>query len=99
MSGPRKSAMKRQSSFQVQPVVKQHGLEVNIPSYEELDSSTHVYVIQVKKDGVSWEVRKRYSEFRFFQQAVSDNTSKMKAEFPPKHVHTCSLFLLLESCA
>jgi len=74
----------RQSVF-VQSAVKQHGLELAIKTFEEDPAGAYVnFVIEVKKDGHTWETRKRYSEFHFFHQAVQQSCGNMKKSFPAK---------------
>lgn len=67
--------------------IRQHGLEVDFTGVEEMDNGSYVnFVLEVKKDGITWEIRKRYSEFRFFQQALAEHTHHLSSEFPPKNV-------------
>lgn len=94
---------KAQSVLLAAPVVKQHGLEVSVSSFEEMDAGNYVNFVmevtiyyfsirliiilfQVQKDGITWELRKRYSEFRFFYQALAEHTGGLSVEFPPKQV-------------
>lgn len=75
--------------------IRQHGLEVNFTSIEEIDNGSYVnFVLEVKKDGITWEVRKRYSEFRFFQQALAEYTHHLTAEFPSKSVSLFNFFFI-----
>mmetsp|Transcript_23147 Transcript_23147/g.33921 ORF Transcript_23147/g.33921 Transcript_23147/m.33921 type:complete len:260 (-) Transcript_23147:257-1036(-) len=84
----RKSVLHKSTSVQsIIPVVKQHGLEVSITGYEEADGGSYAnFIIEVKKDNIIWEVRKRYSEFRFFYQAVAEHAGSLTNEFPSKSV-------------
>jgi hypothetical protein len=87
----RKTLIASKSISNLSPI-RQHGLEVDIPTYEEMDGGSYVnFVIQITKEGIDWEVRKRYSEFKFFQQALAEHTQHLNSEFPPKTVN--SLFL------
>lgn len=71
--------------------IRQHGIEVDFTGVEEMDNGSYVnFVIEVRKDGITWEVRKRYSEFRFFQQALAEHTHHLTSEFPPKTVSSSS---------
>ena len=82
--------------------IRQHGLEVDFTGIEENDNGSYVnFVLEVKKDGITWEVRKRYSEFRFFQQALAEHTHHLTSEFPSKTVRFFSFlffFLFLFDC-
>lgn len=68
-----------------QTLVKQHGIELKIKSYEEVQDGAFVnFVLEVKKNGLTWETKKRYSEFHFFQQAVHPHCASVKTSFPNK---------------
>lgn len=76
--------------------IRQHGLEVDFTGIEEMDNGSYVnFVLEVKKEGITWEVRKRYSEFRFFQQALAEHTNHLTSEFPPKTVISFLYFIYL----
>ena len=45
-----------------------------------------MFYVQVTKDNINWDVSKRYSECRFFYDAVSEVSGKLKSEFPAKNV-------------
>lgn len=79
--------MLRQSSSFGVAVVKQHGIEFSIVRFEEIDNGAFVnFICRISKDGKTWELQKRYSEFRFFYQAVAEYTSKVATNFPSKSV-------------
>ena len=77
----------RQSMVFAQSLVKQHGIELEIKSFEEVQEGTFVnFIIEVKKHGQTWETKKRYSEFHFFYQAVLPHCGNVKKSFPHKTV-------------
>ena len=62
-------------------------ITVYITGYEEMSDPSGVYiqfVVKVTKDGIEWEVRKRFSEFSFFYTGVSDYCSSLSTTFPSK---------------
>lgn len=82
----RKTLLQSKSVSNLSPI-RQHGLEVEIKSFEEMDNGSYVnFVVEIMKEGITWEVRKRYSEFKFFQQALAEHTQHLSAEFPSKTV-------------
>jgi hypothetical protein len=95
----RKTLLQSKSVSNLSPI-RQHGLEVNISSFEEMDGGAYVnFVIETTKEGIQWEIRKRYSEFKFFQQALAEHTQHLACEFPSKTViFVPSLSPLLRSC-
>lgn len=75
----------RQSMVFAQTLVKQHGIELKIKAFEEVQDGAFVnFVLEVKKNGHTWETKKRYSEFHFFQQAVHSQCGSVKTSFPHK---------------
>ncbi len=83
----RKSQLTHSKSVSNLSPIRQHGLEVEITGYEEMDGGAYVnFVLEIKKEGLTWELRKRYSEFRFFQQALAEHLQILATEFPPKTV-------------
>jgi hypothetical protein len=82
----RKTLLQSKSVSNLSPI-RQHGLEVDIKSFEEMDNGSYVnFVVEITKEGITWEVRKRYSEFKFFQQALAEHTQHLSSEFPSKTV-------------
>jgi hypothetical protein len=83
----RKTLLQSSKSVSNLSPIRQHGLEVEIKSFEEMDNGSYVnFVCEIVKEGITWEVRKRYSEFKFFQQALAEHTQHLGSEFPPKTV-------------
>jgi hypothetical protein len=76
----------RQSMIFAQSLVKQHGIELQIKAYEEIGAFVN-FILEVKKDGQTWETKKRYSEFHFFQQAVQPMCGSVTKPFPHKTVN------------
>lgn len=82
-----KSPLVRQATTAPTTFIKQHGIEVTFTTHEEMDGGSYVnYIMEVHKDNKTWEIRKRYSDFRFFYQAVAEHCSKMSVSFPSKTV-------------
>ena len=64
-------------------------IDVEITGYEECSDTGGTYVqfvLKVNKDGIEWEIRKRFSEFSFFYTGVSEYAGDLGASFPPKQV-------------
>lgn len=74
-----------------QSLVKQHGIELKIKAFEEVQEGAFVnFVLEVKKNGQTWETKKRYSEFHFFHQAVLPQCGSVTKDFPHKTVNNRS---------
>lgn len=77
----------RQSTIFAQSLVKQHGIELKISSFEEVQEGAFVnFILDVNKNEKHWVTKKRYSEFHFFYQAVQHHCGKLKSSFPPKTI-------------
>ena len=80
----------RQSMVFAQSLVKQHGIELQVKSFDEVQDGAFVnFILEVKKNGQTWETKKRYSEFHFFHQAVLPQCGSVKKPFPHKTVGYC----------
>lgn len=69
--------------------IVRHGLEVAIPTFEEgqdAGGSFINYLVDVKKEGLQWTVKKRFSELHFFFTNVQENCVHMTSQFPAKSV-------------
>eukprot|EP00633_Aureoumbra_lagunensis_P008142 CAMPEP_0197321234 /NCGR_PEP_ID=MMETSP0891-20130614/64040_1 /TAXON_ID=44058 ORGANISM="Aureoumbra lagunensis, Strain CCMP1510" /NCGR_SAMPLE_ID=MMETSP0891 /ASSEMBLY_ACC=CAM_ASM_000534 /LENGTH=239 /DNA_ID=CAMNT_0042813011 /DNA_START=29 /DNA_END=748 /DNA_ORIENTATION=+ len=76
-------------------VKKSHGLTVKFVGVETKDEGEkkyNVYNLEVSKEGETWEVQKRYSEFLYFYTHLDKKVyGKMVAEFPPKSLGQLTL--------
>jgi len=68
---------------------KLSGLNVQIPDFEEKHQGKDTYIayrVIVEKEGDSWTLYKRYSDFHFFFSNISSYCDSMANIFPPKQV-------------